>query len=140
MGCSTAMLIWQYVSVALLQRSDWPRRATSITSGSRTSLASTPTGSAGSNASGPYLLNSHSTFHVTTGHQAGHDWTRDLIERGEEFVDLRSRGIGDKDDVLVVDRELLRERVGFAVAEIEAIDHRRDASAGAGGDRLIECL
>src|ERR1700758_4465781 len=107
MGCSTAILIRRFGSPALLRQSGWPRRAASITSGPRTSLASTPTGSAGSSANGPIQLDSYSTFHVTAGHQTGHDRTGDLIERGKEFVDLRGRRIGDKDDVLVMDREFL---------------------------------
>src|SRR5215471_9883937 len=60
------------------------------------------------------------------------------VEQGEEFIDLRRRGVCDKDHVFVSDRKLLCEQVGLAVPEIEPVDDWRDLPTCGGRDRLIE--
>ena len=73
--------------------------------------------------------------------QAGNTRSGDLVERREEFIDLRRGGVGDKDDVLVVDGKLLREGVRFPVAKVEAAydpARLRFVSRGRPADRVRE--
>jgi hypothetical protein len=54
----------------------------------------------------------------------------------EGFIDLREFSVCDKNDVLVVNRELAGQRIGFCIAEIKAVNDRRYAVRRPACDRL----
>src|SRR5215471_1461261 len=135
MGCSTATANLRSGWAVLPPQWGWPHPETSIISDPKISCASAKTGLEGSNGKS---RRSPSAVSIMARHEAGDDGPGDLIERREEFVDLRRGGVGDKNHVLVVHRELLREQIGFAVPEVETVDDRRDALSRRGRYRLTE--
>jgi 2-dehydro-3-deoxygluconokinase len=70
------------------------------------------------------------------GQESGDDRTGDTRDPREGLVDRDKLGVCDEDNVLVVHRKLAGQRIGFGIAQIEAIDHRRHIAARLGGDRL----
>src|ERR1700730_7840626 len=96
--------------------------ATSIISRPKTSPPFTPMLSAGR-----FARFTASAIRRLAGQESGDHRSGDLRQGGEEFVDLPGFGVRDEDDVLVANSEFPGERVGFGIAEIEAVDDRRDA-------------
>src|SRR5690348_6976378 len=54
-------------------------------------------------------------YHNTRDYGAG-----DGVQKGEELLELVEPCVGDIDDVLVLDREALRQEIGIGIAHIEA--------------------
>jgi hypothetical protein len=51
---------------------------------------------------------------------------------------LHGRGVGNKDDVLILDREFLSQQVRFAVPQVKTINDRRNRARRSAAYRLIE--
>jgi hypothetical protein len=73
-----------------------------------------------------------SALAVLADQKTGYNRSRDIVQQCGELVGPYSWGVRDKDHVLVLDWELLRQEVGFAVSEIEAIDDRPEAALAMG--------
>jgi hypothetical protein len=70
--------------------------------------------------------------------QTGYDRSCDITEYRSKFVGLHGRGVGNKDDVLILDREFLSRQVRFAVPQVKTINDRRNRARRSAAYRLIE--
>src|SRR5580704_17920403 len=77
-----------------------------------------------------------SALRVEADEKAAFDRSDHFRQHLDEFVDAAAGRVRDKDDVLVLDRKLLRQQVGFGVPQVEAVDDRRGARRRPSRDRL----
>src|SRR5262249_24539660 len=78
--------------------------------------------------------------HRALDDNSGDHRTSDRVQQREELLQLVEPGIGDVDDIFVLDGKALCEKIRVGVAEIEAVDDGGAASGAGGQSARLESI